>query len=240
MTGPVRRFDPSELRVAGEPDLSTAEQADALLAARELESVASAAVVRPSDGFEDRVMAAVAAEPAPRLVVRPRSAVRGGIIGSFLATVRDSWGVATTGGRPAAVRAQAFAFVLLVAVATTAVAGVGAAGVGALFQRDGNPTPSVQPIPTESAMPSATPSPSVEPSASPSPSATETAEPTRTPRPTATDDARTPRPTRTPEGTDDHGGGGGGGGGSGSDGSGGGSGPGGGSDDPSGGSGSGG
>lgn len=214
MTGPTRRFDPGELRVPGEPDLPVAEQADALLAARELEAVASSAIVRPTEGFEDRIMAAIATEPAPRLVARPASAVRGGLIASFLMTVRDSWGVASSGGRPMAVRAQAMAFVLLVVVAATAVAGVGAVGVGSLLDRGRSPAPSVQPgpsvaptpsVPTPSTSPS--PSPSVEPSVSPD--ASESTEPTETAEPTGTDDSdsetarptRTPRPTETPEST---------------------------------------
>ena len=52
-------------------------------------------------------------------------------IGAFFMTIRESWGVATTGGRPMAVRAQALAFVLLVVVATGTLTGVGAIGVGA-------------------------------------------------------------------------------------------------------------
>lgn len=206
MTGPTRRFDPGELRVPGEPDLPVAEQADALLAARELEAVASSAIVRPTEGFEDRIMAAIATEPAPRLVARPASAVRGGLIASFLMTVRDSWGVASSGGRPMAVRAQAMAFVLLVVVAATAVAGVGAVGVGSLLDRGRSPAPSVEPgpsvaptpsVPTPSPSPS--PSPSVEPSVSPD--ASESTEPTETAEPTGTDDSdsETARPTRTPK-----------------------------------------
>jgi hypothetical protein len=208
MSGPTRRFDPGELRVPGEPDPSVAEQADALLAARELEAVASSAIVRPTEGFEDRIMAAIATEPAPRLVARPASAVRGGLIASFLMTVRDSWGVASSGGRPMAVRAQAMAFVLLVVVAATAVAGVGAVGVGSLLDRGRSPAPSVEPAPSVAPTPSVpTPSPSPSPSTSPSvepsvsPDASESTEPTETAEPTETDDSEseTARPTKTPK-----------------------------------------
>jgi hypothetical protein len=215
MTGPTRRFDPGELRVPGEPDLSVAEQADALLAARELEAVAASAHVRPTEGFEDRVMGAIATEPAPRLVVRPASAVRGGLIASFLLTVRDSWGVASSGGRPMAVRAQALAFVLLVAVAATAVTGLGAMGVGSLLDRGRSPAPSSEPgpsvAPTPSGpSPSVEPSPSVVPSGSPdtsgSPDPSETPEATETPEPTETNESEaeseTARPTKTPEPTE--------------------------------------
>ena len=68
-------------------------------------------------------MAAIAAEPAPRLVVKPATAVRGGRLGAFLVAVRESWAVAFSGGRPMAVRAQALAFVLLVVLAAGALAG---------------------------------------------------------------------------------------------------------------------
>ena len=84
MTGPQRRFDPAELRIPGEPDPTLAEQADALATARDLESLALDSGIRPTDGFEDRVMAAIAAEPAPRLVVAPAASVRGGVVGAFL------------------------------------------------------------------------------------------------------------------------------------------------------------
>ena len=76
MSGPIRRFDPSELSGGGEPEPSTAELADALAVARDLESLSAEPGVRPTAGFEDRVMAAIATEPAPRLVIRPGSAVR--------------------------------------------------------------------------------------------------------------------------------------------------------------------
>lgn len=211
MSGPIRRFDPSELVVPGEAPPSQAEQADALLAARELEALAAGVIVRPTDGFEDRVMAAIATEPAPRLVVRPPSTVRGGIVASFLLTIRDSWGVATTGGRPIAVRAQALAFVLLVVVTTTALAGAGAIGVGGLLERAQNPPPSTEPAPLPTPSPTPSPRPTVEPpagesaepsdTAEPSESAepSETTEPTETAEPESTEHASTPRPTRSSE-----------------------------------------
>ena len=138
MTGPHRRFDPAELRSPGEPDPSAAESADALAAARELEALALDTSIRPSDGFEDRVMAAIASEPAPRLVVMPPASVRGGRLGAFLMAVRQSWAIATTGGRPMAVRAQALAFVLLVILAAGALTSVTAVTVGALLGPNGS------------------------------------------------------------------------------------------------------
>jgi hypothetical protein len=226
MSGPIRRFDPSELVAPGEPALPVAEQADALLAARDLETLAANDLIRPTEGFEDRVMAAIATEPAPRLVVRPASAVRGGRLGAFLIAVRESWGVASTGGRPLAVRAQALAFVVLVVVAAGSMTTVAAVGVGSLLANRGpaatDAPPSIQPAPTETAEPSETPEATETAEPSETPEATETAEPgetpraTRTPRPTKTPEAtETPEPGETEEPSDDHGGGGGGGSGSG-------------------------
>ena len=156
MTGPIRRFDPSELAGGGDPEPSTAELADALAVARELESLTAEPGIRPTAGFEDRVMAAIATEPAPRLVIRPGSAVRGGRAGALLLAIRDSWGIATTGGRPMAMRAQALAFVFLAVVAVGALTGVGAMTVGSLLGRGAVPSPTIAPGPT------------IEPTASPS------------------------------------------------------------------------
>jgi hypothetical protein len=240
MSGPGRRFDPSELRTSGEPggsQPSDVELAESLAVARELEALSIADGIRPTEGFEDRVMAAIATEPAPRLVILPSSAVRGGRAGVFLVAIRDAWGVATSGGRPMAVRAQALAFVLLVVVAAGALTTATAVTVGGFLQRNDSPAPSVEPAPSVAPTPSApatqttepTPSESVEPSGSPE--ATETAEPTETPdageteKPNETPrSTKTPRPTDTPEptetpdpsdtpeptGSDDHSGSGGG------------------------------
>ena len=246
MIGGGGRFDPSELRdldaEPAEPRATDAELADALAIARELDALAAGEPVRPSDGFDDRVMAAIALEPAPRLVVRRASAGRGGPIGAFLVTFGDAWRVATTGGRPAAIRAQALAFVLLVLLAGAALTTVGAVGVGAFLRGNGQANPSLRPAPTvgptnvDTTQPSESLEASDSPEPSESPEATGTAEapeatatpksgetakpastirPTRTPRPTETphvEDTQKPGQTPRPTGTDDHGGGGGGGG----------------------------
>ena len=240
MSGPGRRFDPAELGTpvaADEAPITDAELAEALAVARELESLSAGDSILPSNGFEDRVMAAIAAEPAPRLAVRPASAVRGGRIGAFLLAVRDSWGVATGGGRPAGVRAQALAFVLLVVVAAGALTAVTAVTVGSLVQRSSPPPapslvapPTTAPAPTQPATPPTSPAPSETAEPSETPEATESAEPgdagaagatakprevpraTRTPRPTETpelEDTHSPEDTPEPTGTDDHGGNGG-------------------------------
>lgn len=231
MTGPSRRFDPSELRTPGVIGPSAAELADALGAARDLESLAASEGIRPTDGFDDRVMAAIALEPIPRAVVTGGNAVRGTGVGAFLYAVRNAWRVGSTSGRPFAVRAQALAFVFVVLLAIGSLGGAGVIAVAGLFDENDHPAPTSPPAPT------ILPTPSVQATPSPSPSAkpTETAEPTDTAEPTETPDpgrttrpTRTPKPTQTAEPTDDHGGGGGpgtdgggsdGGGGSGPDGS---------------------
>jgi len=216
VTGPGRRFDPGELRPtgnAGDAQPSDAELADALVMARELEALASSDAIGPTGGFEDRVMLAVVREPAPRLVIGSGSGGLRGRIAAFVASIGSAWRVATSGGRPIAVRAQAIAFVLVVAVSAGMLATAGAVTVGALLQRGPSPSPSVLPTPSIIPTPSIPPSPSPRPTPSaPTPTATptdragETAEPGETARPD-----RTPRPNDTPEPTgadDDRGGGG--------------------------------
>jgi uncharacterized membrane protein YgcG len=198
MTGSGRRFDPAELRTSGAPGSAQptdSELARALGIARDLEALAATEGIAPTDGFEDRVMAAIAAEPAPRLVVRSSSR-RGGPLAAFAVAFRDALGVATGGGRPLAVRAQALTFVLLVVLGIGALTVVGAATVGGLLQGRPSPVPSVKPAPTVAPTPSPPASPA------PSPSA-ETPEPTETPEPAETPEARQ---TARPGGTDDHGG----------------------------------
>lgn len=174
-----RRFDPAEVDVEPGP-----ESAELLATARDLESYAATGLAAPTVGFEDRVMAAIADEPMPR---------RAG--GGFIATIRDAWAVAFAPGRPVALRAQAFALLLALAVAVGSVGSVAVVGAARLLGDQGPVRPTVpSPSPTPTPSPSVvtpSPSPSISPSPSPSPSAspveTETAE---------------------PSGTDDHGGGG--------------------------------
>jgi len=206
MTGPSRRFDPSELQTPGVAEPSAAELADALGAARDLEALAASDDIRPSEGFDDRVMAAIALEPIPRAVVTSGNAVRGTGVAGFLFAVRNAWRVGSTGGRPLAVRAQALAFVFVVLLAAGSLGGAGVIAVAGLFDENDQPAPTIQPAPT------ALPTPAVQATPSPSPSAepTETAEPTDSADPAQTvRPTRTPRPAQTAEPTDDHGGGGG-------------------------------
>jgi uncharacterized membrane protein YgcG len=173
-----RRFEASEL------DGDDAELAGLLRTARDLESFAASEHAAPSADFEDRVMAAIAAEPAPRAVMA----------GGFIATVRNAWRLAWSGGRPMAVRAQAFALLLIVAVAFGSVGSLAVVGAARLLTPPVSPPPTV--LPTPSPSPSVPPSPSPSPSVVPSPSVS----PSPSPTPSATD-------TEEPSGTDDHGGG---------------------------------
>jgi uncharacterized membrane protein YgcG len=188
---------------------------------RELEAAGTGPVVEVPVGFADRVMAAVVEAPLPQPARAFGLALAAGRLRAAASSVGDAWRVAVGGFAPAAVRAQALALVLVVAVASITLAGGATVGALGLLASGPSPTPSV---------PTLTPTPSVEPapSVSPSPDPTENAEPTPSTEPTATgtDDhggrstptppSRTPEPTAT--GTDDHGGnsGPGGGGGSGS------------------------
>jgi hypothetical protein len=146
-----RRFDPSEFGSRG------ADATDLLGAARDLEAYADIGWTGPSATFEERVMAAIAVEPAPRLLGGP----------GFVATLRQAWRLAWSGGRPIAVRAQAIALVLL---ATVALAGAGSIAVVAasrFMTSQVEPPPTIQPSPSPSRSPSPSPSPSVQARACP-------------------------------------------------------------------------
>jgi hypothetical protein len=166
--------------------------------ARDLEGVSARGGVRPSAGFADRVMGAVATEPVPAPVIAAGSALRHGAALGFLASIRDSFRVAFGNGFPVVVRAQAFALVLLV---TGVVAGSGLATAGAvgLFDDRGSPSPSVA-FPSPSDVPTATPLPTGTPDGTfenPSPSATSS----ESPDPTESEAAESEGPT----GSDDAG-----------------------------------
>ena len=140
------RFRPDEL----DGDATAGEQAEVMATARELEWLAATDDIAPSAGFADRVMVAVAAEPTPRPVRAAASAARRGALFGVLAAFGDVWRVATTGGRPLAVRAPAMAVVALVLVASL---GAGALGVGALSGLVNRPDQSPEPTPVTSPGP---------------------------------------------------------------------------------------
>jgi hypothetical protein len=195
MTAPFR---PGELFDGDEP-MSAVELAEALATARELESAAMAADVRPSAGFAERILAAVAAEPLPRPMARIGRAVGRGRLGALVAALADTWRLAWSGGRPLAVRAQALAVVVVLVVAAGAMSGLAVVGVAGLL----NPPGVTVPSPSDTA-PAIAPSPSPSNDVIATPEPTETAEPTSTPR--RSTPTPTVHPTETPEGTDDHGG----------------------------------
>lgn len=169
--------------------------------ARELEVLGTAGGVHVSDGFADRVMAAVAAEPLPQPVRAFGVALVAGHLRSAVSAVGDAWRVVTSGVVPVGVRAQALALVFVVAVGGLTLAGgatVGAIGLFGPAQATPSPSP-VVPAPSPSVAPSPSPSATTDPNASAEPS--ETASPTSTGMPPSR--TETPSPT----GTDDHGGG---------------------------------
>lgn len=221
-----RPFHLSELGSEADPF----ESADLLRMARELEGL-DGGPIRPSDGFTDRVLAAIADEPLPAPMAVAGLAARQGRLGAMVAALRDTWHVAWTGGRPLAVRAQAMAFVILLVVAVSSVGAMTTVGaMNVLFPAISSPSPKLpvsnptpppartaeptdSPEPTDSAEPPETPEPTEteKPGDTPKPGETtkpnETVEPGHTTRPGHTE---TPEPTQTPE-TDDDGGSGGGG-----------------------------
>jgi hypothetical protein len=192
-------FRPAELSDGDEP-MSAVELAEAFATARELESAAMAADARPSVGFADRILAAVAAEPLPRPMARIGWAVARGRLGALMVALADTWRLAWSGGRPLAARAQALAVVVVLVVAAGAMSGLAVVGVAGLLNRPGVTAPSPSDV-----------APSIAPSPSPSNDVIRTPEPSVTAEPTSTPRRSTPapptvHPTETPEGTDDHGG----------------------------------
>ncbi|MBF8290942.1 MAG: hypothetical protein HW391_1910 [Chloroflexi bacterium] len=163
-------FRPDEL-VGADSAPGDADLATAWATARDLENSLKLEAIAPSAGFADRVMAAVALEPAPRrggFLVPLR--VQPGLAG-FLTSVREAWAVASGGaGRPAAARGMALAYVLavvLIGASLSGMAAYGTAGALGLLGDDASPSPSIV-LPSPLPSPSATPQHS-SPSASPSP-----------------------------------------------------------------------
>jgi hypothetical protein len=199
-------FRPSELEGADQR-ATDADLAGAWSTARELEAALPPESIMPSAGFADRVMAAVALEPAPRpagflAVLRDRPGLAG-----LVASVREAWAVVAGGpGRPVRARGIALAYVLAVLVIGTSLTGVatyGAAGALGLLDGDASPTPTVQ----ESIEPSTTPaprlSPTPAPTITPSRSPAESVEPSESAEPS---ESVEPSGSSEPEESDDHGG----------------------------------
>jgi hypothetical protein len=214
-----RSIQPGELG-----DIDSRDLPDAMAAARRLESALDGAPVRASDGFADRLMAALADEPAPAPAGFLVPIRRRGLLGGFGLSVRQAW-ASLSAGRPALVRSAALAYVLVVAIAGVSIAGAATLGAASAFNMLG-PGPTESPQPTAPEPTLGPPEPTVPPSISPT-----DAPPVTGPSPT---------PSETPDESDDGGNSGPGGGDGGDDSSGPGSGgddnsgPGGGGDDNSG------
>src|SRR6185369_2347706 len=97
--------------------------------ARDLESMIVTGVL-PSEGFADRVMAAIAGEPLPQPVRAFGLALLAGHLRAAGSALTDAWRTISSVPAPLAVRAQALALVLVVVVGSLAVAT--GATVGAL------------------------------------------------------------------------------------------------------------
>jgi hypothetical protein len=188
--GQPRPFGADELD--GVSGLQPDELAADTRLARELQASAARVSVRPSPDFADRVMAAVAREPAAAPARAARIALRRGALGAFLVSLRDAWRVTISPSFPIAMRAQAMAMVLVVVGLT---AGTGAVAAGALGLLDGNrstpsPVPTLQsPVPTDVATetPSEWPA-SLEPSPSEEPSPSDSAQPSDSAEPSDSSD----------------------------------------------------
>jgi hypothetical protein len=181
---------------------------------RQLEALTMtiASAIKPTEGFADRVMAAIAGEPLPQPVRAFGIALVGGHLRAAAAALGDAWRTISSAPTPIAVRAQALALVLVVLIGSLAVAG--GATVGAMGLLSGTPpTPGPSVPPPSLVIPSPSPSPAPEPTPSEGPVESSTAEPSDSPEPTHTAGTHetakpTVRPrTATPTATDDYGGG---------------------------------
>ena len=141
-----------------------------------------------SPAFTDRVMAALANEPAPSATGFLAPLRRRGMVAGFAASLRQAR-LAMGAGRPPFARAAALAYVLAVAIAGTSIVGATTVGLAGALGILG-PAPSPSPTPTI-----ALPSPEVTPPQTPS---TEPSVPDPTTEATESEE---------PGSTDDHGGG---------------------------------
>ncbi|MHB8398354.1 MAG: hypothetical protein ACYDCI_05395 [Candidatus Limnocylindrales bacterium] len=183
-----RRFGSEELDGSTERRGTVAEEADLLALGREIEAIAASDRVVPSQGFEDRVLAAIAATPLPRPTGAAGLAARQGRPIAMLLALRDTWRVAWSGGRPLAVRAQAAAFVLVVVLLVGSLGGI--AAIGGFGLLSSSPVGS---NPASFAVPSPEPSSTENPSSSPEPS--ESSQPSESPG--ASDTGESPEPSAT-------------------------------------------
>jgi hypothetical protein len=145
------------------------------------------AATEASGGFGDRVMAALADDPAPSATGFLLPLRRVGLLPGLPASFRQAF-VATRGsGRPLLARAAALAYVLVLAIAALSVTGaasLGAAGALGLLGPRATPSPLATTPPSTLTPPTAPPPSTVPVSPAPSPSPSTPA----TILPTATDD----------------------------------------------------
>ena len=215
-------FRPEEINGA-DPPIREGDLSQALAAAHSLEQAMPSDSVRSSSGFANRVMAAVAVEPAPRSAWFFAGVLAHPGLASLAGSVRGAWSTAAgRADRPFGVRAAALAYVfvvLIAAVSVTGAAALGAAGAFGFLSDDGSPVPSevvaspspdqtdgigpwASPEPSESAEPSESTGPngSREPDGSLEADATPTSRPSTrpsaSPSPVASDDhGETPSPS---------------------------------------------
>jgi hypothetical protein len=189
----TRRFRADELG----PDATAREAEIVAEVVRSLEAAADVPTVRPSPGFSERVMAAIASEPAPgRTGFLAPLRLRGPVAG-FLDSLRLAWRFVQGANRPVAARGMALAYVLVVLIAGASVTGVAAYGAAGAMGLLG--PQATQPAPTT--LPSDLPE-SPGPQTSPLPSDLETG-PGPEPEPSESEE-----PGESAEPPDDHGGGG--------------------------------
>ena len=141
---------------------------------RAMEASSPVGSITVADGFVDRVMAAIAAEPMPRGTFLAGST---GLLHDVLApviAVAEAWRVSMTRGRPLLIRAQAFALVLAVAFAVGSAGALAAIGAGQWLAAERHDGPAVVPTPTPPTNegilpPTVTPTPTPEPVATDAP-----------------------------------------------------------------------
>ena len=160
-------------------------------AAAELEGFARATDIAARPGVSARIMASIAAEPTPAPLTALSDATRRRRLAAMVAALRDTWRVAWTGGRPAAIRLSAATAVVLLLAAVGSAGGLAAVGAwNALNPPDARPapSPSVNQLPV--IVPPVQSSPSVimppstmrpEPSMSPAPMESQRPTPSTTP-----------------------------------------------------------
>ena len=144
---------------------------------REMEARSLVGSLVVSDGFADRVMAAIATEPLPRgTFLAGATGVLRGALAPF-AAIYEAWRVSMTRGRPLLVRVQAFGLVLAMAFALGSAGALAAIGTGRWLAAERDDGPAVIPGPTPPTTEGVLP-----PAASPTP--TPTSEPLATDAPT--------------------------------------------------------